>query len=181
MKVRPTVKRPAESPQNGQPGMLMSVIRYCGQNESRLARSILAEFSSSSLFLYSKESHQLIGQYCLEDLLWYVGLESAALVLASEDATKGGAACQPDSAPRTANVPLGKSKATLMVTGVKGRSEQNVAALTILDRRLQNVCQSRDRLNFGQTLLFSSWNELYQWIRALMTASEKALLHGNGR
>ena len=50
----------------------------------------------------------------------------------------------------------------------------NVPALTIVDRRLLTVAQSKDRLNFGQTLLFTSWNELYQWMRALMAAGEKA-------
>lgn len=177
MKARPTVVNgEGKGTQKGQPGMLMSVIRYCGQNDTRLARSILAEFSSSSLFLYSKESHQLIGQYGFEDLLWYVGLESASLVVVSGEAKNE----QQGPTGSTSNVRIINSKPTLMVTGVGnggdgrgGRSEQNVAALTILDRRLQNVCQSRDRLNFGQTLLFSSWNELYQWIRALMTASEK--------
>jgi len=34
--------------------MLMSIIRYCGQRDTRLAKKILAEFSSSSLFLYCK-------------------------------------------------------------------------------------------------------------------------------
>ena len=60
--------------------MLMSIIRFCGQNDTRMAKQILAEISNASLFLYCKESHQLVGQYGVEEFKWYIGLESGALV-----------------------------------------------------------------------------------------------------
>ena len=54
-----------------------------------------------------------------------------------------------------------------------GGADLSVPALTIVEKKLLNVPQSKDRLNFGQTLVFNSWNELYQWINALLAVSEK--------
>lgn len=180
MKVRPTNaaaggilsagghQMPPQNPNH----MLMSVIRYCGQSDTRLAGSILAEFSSGSLFLYCKESHQLIGQHCIEDLFWYVGVESVALVQAVEDGSKKGAGQQ------QANNNKGNSDSNLMVGNSGGGGDLNVPALTVVDRRLLTVGQGKERINFGQTLVFCSWSELYQWMRALMAAGEKIIVDG---
>lgn len=61
---------------NVTPIMLMSVIRYCGQSDTRSVKHVLAEFSSSQLFLYCKETHHLLSQYELDEIYWYVGIES---------------------------------------------------------------------------------------------------------
>ena len=97
MKVRPTAaagalnKGPSSTSNSNSNQMLMSVIRYCGQSDTRLAGSILAEFSSGCLFLYCKASHQLVGQHSVEDIFWYVGLESASLVAAQQSGSPSSA------------------------------------------------------------------------------------------
>ncbi len=153
----------------------MSVIRYCGQSDTRLAGSILAEFSSGCLFLYCKASHQLVGQHSVEDIFWYVGVESASLVGAQQSGSPSSAEdISKKGGQQNVNSSSSVKQGSLMAVGNGATGDQlNVPALTIVDRRLLTVAQSKDRLNFGQTLLFTSWNELYQWMRALMAAGEK--------
>lgn len=78
-------------PSNYSPKMLMSIVRYCGPSQQPQQqqsiqsqqqrgnggiRQVLAEFSSFKLSLFCKETNYLIGQYGLQNIYWYVGIES---------------------------------------------------------------------------------------------------------
>ena len=218
------IMSPSSSSASSSSSLIMSIIRYCGQNETRLAKKILAEFSGSSLFLYCKESHQLLGQYNVKDFYWYLGIESSRIVhtkifntsIASTITNNGtenmvdvevdhntlitmnktfnysimnkknnvkSGDTQQSSVPELNKIDKHKqiykrptAQALMMNHEHNQRSESNenllsdlnVPALTLVEKQLLNVCQSKDRLNFGQTLVFNNWNELYQWIRALL-------------
>lgn len=159
--------------------MLMSVIRYCSQSDTRLIKKVLAELSNAQLLLYCKESHQLITQHNVEDIVWYVGAESGAIFNYSP--TK----CVPSlggddgvinteyHTNKESNHPSTTSSASIFSNSSaselrKGSNGDNqMPALTFIDKDLIKISQCKERINFGQTLLFNSWNELNQWIKGL--------------
>lgn len=183
MKVRPTngltPTSPIASPGNSGNSnsaysqMLMSVIQFCGMNDSRMVKKILAEYSTASLFLYCKDSHQLIGQHGVEDFFWYVGLESSSLGDTKAMEPWHYTPAPGDEPSQSASGSHPQPKGANSPPAIAG-GEMGAPALTIVNKRLVSQSQSKDRLNFGDTLLFHSWNELYTWIRALLLANEKS-------
>lgn len=137
--------------------MLMAVIRYCPQADTRMAKKVLAEFSNDKLVLYCKESHQLIGQHYIDDIYWYVGIESGNILQYATGKHQDSAA---------AGAPVSASPVP-PVSDRKGSGDCQVPALTFVDKNQICMRQCNERINFGQTLLFSTWNELSQWCKGL--------------
>lgn len=194
---------------NYTPTMLMSIIRFCGQDDIRLVKHVLAEFSSSKLFLYCKETHHLLCQYHLDDIDWYVGLETGIIVhypavkcptIVEEKknvATKNvNNKPHPQSTNGTSSLTLSSMASGASVSSLSSLSstsssvssssnnsiqsyfDQETPALTFVERnrirtKLTNGRNNNERRkqNFGQTLVFNSWNELDQWIKGLLEAS----------
>lgn len=190
---------------NYTPTMLMSIIRFCGQDDIRLVKHVLAEFSSSKLFLYCKETHHLLCQYHLDDIDWYVGLETGIIVQypavkcpmvveekknvssknvhnkhqqSSSSRTGSSLSSIASGASFSSSSSLSSTSSSSSNNSIQSYFDHGTPALTFVERnrlRTKTLANGKNierrKQNFGQTLVFNSWNELDQWIKGLLEAS----------